>query len=114
MNGEVKVFQPLTLTVPLREDEQGGWLVGKSTIPLERVIYAFNQGQTPEIIVANFPSLDLPDVYAVISYYLTNKGEVEDYIQRRKAEADNLRQAIEDRFPTSELRQQLLARRPRN
>ena len=108
------MFQPMTLTVPLREDEQGGWLVGKSTIPLERVIYAFNQGHTPESILASFPSLELPDVYAVISYYLNNKDEVEDYIQRRQAEADTLRQAIEVRFPTTELRERLLARRPRN
>ncbi|MCW5849629.1 MAG: DUF433 domain-containing protein [Anaerolineae bacterium] len=108
------MFQPLTLTVPLREDEQGGLLVGKSTIPLERVIYAFNHGQTPESILASFPSLDRPDVYAVISYYLTNQGEVEDYIQRRQAEADKIRQEIDERFPTTELRQRLLARRPRN
>ena len=58
--------------VPLRTDEQGVMRVGKTRVPLDTVVYAFNQGSSPEEIVMSYPSLELGDVYAVVNYYLHN------------------------------------------
>jgi hypothetical protein len=44
-------FEPLTVTVPLREEPAGVLRVGKSRVLLELVLHAFKAGTTPEAIV---------------------------------------------------------------
>lgn len=52
-------------------------------ISIENVIEYFNQGVEPNQIVREiFPTLNLEQVYATITYYLHNKAEVEAYIRR--------------------------------
>lgn len=100
-----------TKPVPLTTNEHGVMRVGDTRVPLDTVIFAFNQGSTPEEIVADYSTLDLSDVYAVIAYYLQNRTEVEDYLQRRQVERDEMRREVETRFPQAGLRERLLARR---
>ena len=65
---------------PLREDAAGALRVGDSRVLLELVIRAFLDGATPETIVQRYSTLALPDVYAVIVYYLRHRSEVEGYL----------------------------------
>lgn len=97
--------------VPLRTDEHGVWRVGKTRVPLDTVVYAFNQGASPEEIVMSYTTLALADVYAVINYYLHNRAEVDAYLRQREAVAAQLRDANEKRFPPAGIRARLLARR---
>ena len=97
--------------VPLRADEQGVMRVGKTRIPLDTVVYAFNQGASPEEIVMSYPTLALPDVCAIISYYLYNRDEVDIYLRQRAAVAACVREENERRFPQAGCRARLLARR---
>src|SRR2546428_841429 len=60
--------------VPLRTDEHGVMRVGKTRVPLDTVVFAFNHGSSPEEIVLSYPTLDLEDVYAVVIYYLPTRG----------------------------------------
>lgn len=69
-------FESLTFTVALRQDPPGVYRVGNSRVLLELVLNAFNRGESPEGIVRSFPTLDLPDVYAVISRYLADPEAV--------------------------------------
>jgi hypothetical protein len=57
----------------------------------------------------SYPTLELPDVYAVINYYLYNRTEVDAYLRQR--EAARLREENERRFPQAGRRARLLARR---
>ncbi len=100
-----------TKPVPLTTDEHGVMRVGDTRVSLDTVIFAFKQGSTPEEIVADYSTLDLSEVYAVISYYLQNQPEVEDYLQQRQAQRDEVRREMETRFPQAGLRERLLARR---
>ena len=100
--------------VPLRTDEHGVMRVGKTRVPLDTVIFAFNQGSTPEEIVMSYPTLDLGDVYAVVNYYLHNRAEVDAYLSQREAEAAQIREENEKRFPQAGIRARLLARRWQN
>lgn len=100
--------------MPLRSDEHGVIRVGKTRVPLDTVVYAFNQGASPEEIVMSYPALDLTDVYAVINYYLYNRDEVDAYLRQREAEATRLRAENEKRFPPEGIRARLLARRRKN
>ena len=72
---------------PLREDADGALRVGQSRVLLELVIRAFQDGATPETIVQRYSTLALPDVYAVIAYYLRHRNEVEAYLARREQQA---------------------------
>ncbi|MFQ6115674.1 MAG: DUF433 domain-containing protein, partial [bacterium] len=61
-------------------------------------------------IVHQYPSLQLADVYAVISYYLRNRTAVEAYLQKRQKQAEEIRKQNEARFDPSGIRERLLAR----
>ncbi|MGH9935639.1 MAG: DUF433 domain-containing protein [Blastocatellia bacterium] len=98
-------------TVPLRTDEQGVLRVGDTRVRLDTVITAWKQGDSPEQIVENFDVLDLADVYAVISYYLNHRAEVEKYLEANRQEAERLRAENERRSPQAGIRERLLARR---
>jgi uncharacterized protein (DUF433 family) len=100
------------IAVPLFEDGQGGVRVTGTRVLLERLVHAFEDGATPEGIVQNYDTLQLADVYAVLTWYLHHKVEVEDYLRGRAAEAAVIRRAIEAKQPDrAELRARLLARR---
>ena len=98
-------------TVPLRTDEHGVLRVGDTRVRLDTVITAWKLGHSPEEIVESFDVLDLADVYAVISYYLNHRDEVERYLERNRGQADTLRTKLEARFPQADIRERLLARR---
>lgn len=97
--------------IPLRADEHGVMRVGQTRVRLDTVITAWRQGDSPEQIVDNFDVLDLADVYAVISYYLHHRVEVEEYMTRNQQQGERLRAEHERRFPSTGLRERLLARR---
>ncbi len=97
--------------VPLRVDEHGVMRVGQTRVPIDTVVYCFNEGASPEEITLRYTSLALPDVYAVINYYLHNKAEVDAYIIRREEEANRMQTEMEQRFPPHGIRERLLARK---
>jgi uncharacterized protein (DUF433 family) len=97
----------------LTKDSDGVIRVGGTRIPLERVIFEWRAGASPEGIVESFPVLDLADVYATIAHYLRHRDEVDAYIERADQEAENVRAEVEKRFPSKDLRERLLARQNR-
>lgn len=96
---------------PLREDVDGVIRVGKTRVPLETIVFAFNRGATAEEIIQQYPAVTLSEVYLVIGYYLQHRTEVDDYIRQQREEADGIRQENEKRFDPVGIRERLLARR---
>jgi uncharacterized protein (DUF433 family) len=103
-------FEPLSVTVPLWEDPPGVFRVGNSRVLLELVLHAFQRGETPEGIVRSFRSLNLVDVYAVISRYLANPAPFEDYLRHCDEQAEAMRRKIEASQPPRLTKDELLAR----
>jgi uncharacterized protein (DUF433 family) len=102
------------VAVPLYEDGHGGLRVNGTRVLLERIVYAFEDGATPEGIVQSYDTLKLEHVYAVLTWYLHYRKEVDAYLRQRAAEAEAIRQTIEARQPDrSELRSRLVAHRAR-
>ena len=96
---------------PLSWDASGALRVGRSRVLVELVIHAFQDGATPEAIAQRYPSATLPDIYAVIAYYLRHRAEIEGYLTKREEQAQEVRQRIESRQgDLAELRARLLAR----
>jgi uncharacterized protein (DUF433 family) len=95
---------------PLRVNEDGVALVGKTRVTLDTVVAAFLEGATAEEIVEQYPSLQLADVYSVIGYYLRRKTEVDAYLEIRQERAAQVRQENERRFNPIGIRDRLIAR----
>lgn len=100
--------------VPLATDKDGVIRVAGTRLPLDNIIIAFNQGATAEEIVQRFPVVDLADVYAVISYYLHHRAEIDVYLQMRQEKANEIRKQHEAQFDPRGIREKLLARRSKN
>jgi uncharacterized protein (DUF433 family) len=103
----------ITEPLPLELNADGVVRVGKTRVTLDTVVTAFNQGSTAEEITLQYPSLQLADVYAVISYYLRHQQEVETYLQHRQQRAKEIRQLNETQFDSQGVRDRLLSRRPK-
>jgi uncharacterized protein (DUF433 family) len=97
--------------IPLTRWEDGSIRVGNTRILLDLVVYAFNEGRTPEEIVLNYPTLKLSEVYGAITHYLENRDQIDAYIAQREDEAEQLWTKIESDPQQKQLRQKLLARR---
>ncbi len=98
-------------TVPLEVDIDGIARVGGTRVTLDTIISAFKDGSTPEEIENQYPSVSLPDVYSIISYYLQQTKEVDTYLERRSTLAKSTRAQNEARFDPQGVRDRLLARR---
>ena len=98
--------------IPLYESEDGILRVAGTRIPLERIVRAFLAGATPEQIVQDYDVLEIKDVYAVITWYLHHRGEVESYLAAADQEVVTQRVEMERLFDPTDIRNRLLARRP--
>ncbi|MBW4618195.1 MAG: DUF433 domain-containing protein [Cyanosarcina radialis HA8281-LM2] len=94
---------------PLRANEDGAILVGKTRVTLDTVLAVFKQGATAEEIVCRYPSPNLADVYATIAFYLNHELEVEAYLQQRQQRSQEIRAMNQARFDPQGLRDRLLA-----
>jgi uncharacterized protein (DUF433 family) len=98
--------------VPLRVDETGTLRVGNTRITLDVFLADHRRGMTPEQIVAQLDTLTLPDVYGTLAYYYRHQTELDEYLKRRREQADRMQREIEATQPTfAELKARLLARR---
>ncbi len=89
------------------EKRNGGYYVVGSRVSLDSIIYEFLEGASPESIVRNFPSINLEQVYGVITVYLANRAEMDAYL----AEMEQLwEEARKNQDPRSAELQKKLAR----
>ena len=96
--------------IPLQEDATGTIRVENTRVTLDTVVLAFREGATAEEIAQRFPAISLGGIYAAIAFYLQNRTEVDAYLARREADAEQTRMKIESRPETKEFRERLLAR----
>jgi uncharacterized protein (DUF433 family) len=107
--------RPMPLSIrpempPLRVDESGAIRVGNTRVLFVLVVWAFQDGETPEGIIDMFDTLTLDEVYGAVAYYLRHKPEVEAYLEEYNRQAEAVLKKIEERQGNqSRLRQRLLA-----
>jgi uncharacterized protein (DUF433 family) len=92
-------------------DEDGVFRVGRTRVRLDSVLGAFKNGCVAEEILFKYPSLNLTDIYAVITYYLWHRKEVDAYLDERQRRAEEVCEENEKRFPAAGVRERLLSRR---
>lgn len=97
--------------VPLARDEAGRLMVPGTRISLDVLVAAFKRGKTPEAIHDGYETVSLADVYAIFTYYLRHKAEVEVYLAEQEREGAEIQQRIEAEHPLDDgLRAKLLGR----
>ena len=100
---------PETQTIPLTTTKNGVIRIAGTRIGLDIVVEEYNAGMSPEEIVYNYPSLSLADTYAVITYYLLHKSDVDQYIEQLNRQAEQIRQSVETQYGLNDVRQRLIA-----
>jgi uncharacterized protein (DUF433 family) len=73
-------------------EKDGEYFVADSRVSLDSIVYAWLQGNPPDTITDSYPVLTLAEVYGAIAFYLSNREMVDEYLKRRKAENEELRQ----------------------
>lgn len=96
----------------VEQRDVGYWIQG-TRISLDSVVYAFQRGAAPELILRSFPLLTLEQVYGAIAYYLAHTQEIDEYLRHGEAEYPALREASHEEFRGAkpELHQRLQAAR---
>ena len=59
-------------------------------IGLYHFVYYYNQGFTAEMILCQFPTLELATIHKVIAFYLDHREEVDRYAAKYQTELDHL------------------------
>jgi uncharacterized protein (DUF433 family) len=96
--------------VPLEITDDEAVRVRGTRVTLDTIISAYLDGDTAEEIAEQYPTLALADIYAVISFYLRNRRQVDDYLAQREEQREAIRRENQQRFPQEGLRDRLLAR----
>lgn len=99
-----------SLPTGLRLDNGGTIRVGSSRVTFDLVVEQFEEGASAEDLVARFTTLDLPSVYSAIAWYLHHRAEAAEYLAERRLVSEANREEIEQRWPSADLREVLLAR----
>lgn len=69
-------------------DEDGVPRIVGTRVHLHYVLWRYTQGDTPEQIIEQYPTLRLADAYAVITYYLQNREEMDEFLRKAEAEEE--------------------------
>jgi hypothetical protein len=70
------------------ERRNRGFYLAASRVPLDFIVREFQQGESPEAIRSDFPTLSQEQVCGAIAFYLGHKDEVEKAIAERAREED--------------------------
>lgn len=95
---------------PLVEDDHGVVRVGGTRVTLQSVIRAYQSGASAEEIALAFDVLSLADVHAVLSYYLLNHEQVDQYLAEQQRQAEDARMAFPPKASWQQVRDRLRCR----
>lgn len=77
------------------EQVDGAYRLVGTRIGLDCVVHAYLDGQSPEAIQDNYPSLPLETIHGAIAFYLHNRADVDRYLTRLATRMDEVRQTSE-------------------
>ncbi|MBP6820326.1 MAG: DUF433 domain-containing protein [Acidobacteria bacterium] len=69
---------------------EAGYHLTGSRVSLDSIAYDWLSGLSPESIVDNFETLSLEQVYGAVTFYLSNRAEVDAHLRRNREKYDSL------------------------
>ena len=94
----------------LTRDSDGYVHVTGHRIGLGDIVYFYNQGYSPEMLLEAFPTLTLALIHKVLGYYLDHQVEVDASVAANEAEIERQRAAAPRGPDLAELRRRLQAK----
>jgi uncharacterized protein (DUF433 family) len=91
----------------LERQPSGSIRLAGSRIALEHLVEFYNEGFSPEMLLAQFPTLSLAQIHKAIAYYLDHAAEVDAYVANCRASVAQQRIAAPPLPSLHELRQRL-------
>src|SRR5712691_5786216 len=82
------------------EQCEGVYMVAGTRVSLDSVVSAFVSGQSAETIAQAFPVLNLEQVYGAIAFYLAHRADVDRYLEHRRDDHSEKREAARNADPT--------------
>ncbi|MGO9260866.1 MAG: DUF433 domain-containing protein [Bryobacteraceae bacterium] len=73
------------------EERNGGYYVAGTRVSLDSIVQCFNEGLSPEAILAEFETLTLAQVFGAITFYLESQPAIDAYCVRQKQRFEGLR-----------------------
>jgi uncharacterized protein (DUF433 family) len=75
------------------EKKEGCYRIKGTRVSLDSVVYAFQQGLSPETIATEcYPTLTLEQVYGAIAFYLANRKQIDVYLKEGEVLFEELRE----------------------
>lgn len=75
------------------EQRDDTYMVAGTRVSLDSIVQAFVSGDSAETIAQAFPVLNLEQVYGAITFYLSHREEVDQYLAARQRDFDAQREA---------------------
>ena len=73
------------------EQREGQYFLRGSRVSLDSIVYGFVDGESPETIQENFPTLTLEQIYGTITFYLAHRSAIEEYLKVKRFEYEEAR-----------------------
>jgi len=70
---------------------EGGWRIDDSRVSMDSVVHAYLEGQSPETIAEDFPTLSLEQIHGALAFYLRHREEINGYLKSQDARWEQLR-----------------------
>jgi uncharacterized protein (DUF433 family) len=104
----------MSLSLPefLTRHEKGEIRLTAHRIDLFDLVSLYNEGNSAEMLVGYFPTLNLALIHKVLAFYLENRAEVDAYVARCEAESENLRAAAPSAPTIEELKTRRQSKNP--
>jgi len=100
--------------VPLTRDSAGRLMVIGTHVPLDTLAAAFERGDSPGAIQESFPTVLLGDIYAIFTYCVRHRSDVNAYLVDRAEKRAGTRAEVETRFPRKDSAPRFSASRARD
>ena len=75
---------------PYIEQEDAAPRIKGTRVGIEPIVAAFQEGESPEKIAKEFPTVTLAQVYGAIAYYLENKQLIDDEMAESQRELEKM------------------------
>ena len=95
----------------LMRDGDGSIHLTGHRVGLHHLLFFYNEGYSPEMLLEQYPTLDLASIHKTIAFYLENRAEIDKYCAAQEAEVEKLRAASPSDPQLTELRRRLEARK---
>ena len=71
---------------------EGQYLVGRTRVSLDSLVYLFREGMSVESMVDSYPALTLEQVHGALAFYPGNQKEIDAYLTQGQRTAESQHQ----------------------